>query len=107
MLIYVDDIWISGDSSSFIDQFVTRLNHVFALEDMSLLSYYLGVEVHRTASRMYLLQAKYILLICLIVLVLSHIKSCTTPALTGKKFSTYDGEPMSNPTLYRSVLGAL
>lgn len=27
--------------------------------------------------------------------------------MTGKNFSAYDGDPMSNPTLYRSVLGAL
>lgn len=38
---------------------------------------------------------------------MSNLKPCTTPAVSSKRFSAYEGEPMSNPTLYRSVIGAL
>lgn len=106
VLIYVDAFLITRDCPAFIEKFVGRLNSVFALKDLGLLSCYLGVEVFRTATGMYLLQSKYISEL-LERTGISHLKPCSTPTITGKKFSAFDGELMSNPTIYRSVLGAL
>lgn len=106
VLIYVDDILITSDCPAFIEKFIARLNSVFAFKDMGPLHYYLRVEVHTTDDGMYLLQSKYISEL-LHHAGLSHLKSCPTPAVTGKRFSTFEREPMSNPTLYRSILGAL
>lgn len=55
VLIYVDDILITGDCSDFINQFVHRLNSVFALKDIGSLTYYLGVGIFRTEQGMHLL----------------------------------------------------
>lgn len=40
IIIYVDDIFVTGDCLDFIFRFVNRLNDVFALKDIGLLSYY-------------------------------------------------------------------
>lgn len=53
---YVDDILITGDCSDFISKFISRLNDVFALKDIAALSYYLGMEVHKTVDGMFLFQ---------------------------------------------------
>lgn len=106
VLIYVDDILVTGDCEWFITAFVKRLNTVFSLKDLGPLSYYLGVEVVRTAAGMFLLQTKYINDLLSRIGML-HLKPCSTPAVSSKKFSAFDGVLMSDLTLYRNVLGAL
>lgn len=39
VLIYVDDIIVMGNNSSFIQQFIGYLNNLFALKDLGDLSY--------------------------------------------------------------------
>jgi hypothetical protein len=34
-------------------------------------------------------------------------KPCPTPMTAGKSMSRHDGEPLDNPIMYRSVIGAL
>ncbi|KAF7843803.1 Copia protein [Senna tora] len=46
ILIYVDDILITGKNSQFLHTFVKKLNVVFALKDLGPLYYFLGVEVY-------------------------------------------------------------
>lgn len=45
VLVYVDDIIITGSDSQAIDSFVTQLNDRFSLKDQSKLNYFLGIEV--------------------------------------------------------------
>lgn len=45
VLVYVDDIVITGSSSDEIDYFVQQLHNKFALKDMGDLHYFLGIEV--------------------------------------------------------------
>src|ERR1044072_6967082 len=45
LLIYVDDIIITGDSLSQIQQLIAQLNSVFALKDLGSLDYFLGIQV--------------------------------------------------------------
>ncbi|PNX59866.1 putative copia-type protein, partial [Trifolium pratense] len=69
------------------------------------LHYFLGVEVHRDDSGMYLRQTKYIRDV-LKKFNMENASACPTPMVTGRQFIA-EGELMSNPTLYRQAIGAL
>ncbi|KAH9658123.1 retrovirus-related pol polyprotein from transposon RE1 [Citrus sinensis] len=45
VLIYVDDILVTGPNSEELDSFIQQFNIVFALKDLGRLSYFLGIEV--------------------------------------------------------------
>lgn len=47
ILIYVDDTLVTGNSLSFIQQFIGPLNSLFALKDLGDLPYFLGIHVTR------------------------------------------------------------
>lgn len=61
ILIYVDDIIITGTSSQLIESLITKLNAVFALKQLGNLDYILGIEVkHLPNGALLLSQSKYI-----------------------------------------------
>jgi histone deacetylase 1/2 len=60
LLIYVDDIIVTGSNSKFLDAFIKQLNVVFSLKDLGQLHYFLGIEVQRDAGGLYLKQSRYI-----------------------------------------------
>lgn len=105
LLIYVDDIIITGSNSDFLQNFIKQLNVVFALKDLGKLHYFLGIEVHRDNGGMYLKQSKYIADV-LKKLKMDQASPCPTPMVTGRSF-TNEGEPMKNPTIFRQAIGAL
>ena len=45
ILIYVDDILITGSSTTQVFSFIKHLNNTFTLRDLGNLNYFLGVEV--------------------------------------------------------------
>ncbi|KAL5553080.1 hypothetical protein UlMin_040481 [Ulmus minor] len=106
VLIYVDDIIVTGNDSKNLNQFISKLNKSFALKDLGDLHYFLGIEVYRDETGIYLTQTKYIEDL-LKKRNLEHLKHCPTPMAVGKPISKSDGEPMSNPFVYRSAVGAL
>ncbi|CAM8962810.1 unnamed protein product [Rhodiola kirilowii] len=105
ILVYVDDLIITGSRSADISQFVTLLNTTFALRDLGALHYFLGIELHRTSQFITLSQKKYIR----DLLIRSHMedaKPISTPAEPGSRL-VKNGDPLPDPHLYRSVVGAL
>lgn len=60
LLIYVDDIIVTGNNTKVLESFIKQLNVVFSLKDLGPLHYFLGIEAQRYASGMYLKQSKYI-----------------------------------------------
>jgi len=61
LLIYVNDIIITGSSSVLIPKLITKLHAVFALKQLGNLDYFLGIEVkHLSNGSLLLSQAKYI-----------------------------------------------
>jgi len=54
LLIYVDDILITGTHSSVIVTLLAKLQTDFALKDLGELSYFLGIQVQRTATSLHL-----------------------------------------------------
>ncbi|KAG8499662.1 hypothetical protein CXB51_006097 [Gossypium anomalum] len=107
VLVYVDDIIITGNESGSIDDFVQQLHSKFSLKDMGDLHYFLGVEVTRMPTgSLHLCQRKYISDI-LDRSGLANAKSVNTPMVSSSILSKSDGDFLSDPTDYRSLAGAL
>ena len=49
LLLYIDDIIITGNSTSFIDHIVSRLGAAFDLKDLGPLKYFLGLQIEYTS----------------------------------------------------------
>lgn len=60
LIVYVDDIIITGPDQAHLLSFITTLATRFALKDLGHLSYFLGVEVIPTAHGLFLSQRKYV-----------------------------------------------
>ncbi|KAM0027867.1 putative RNA-directed DNA polymerase [Helianthus debilis subsp. tardiflorus] len=88
-----------------IHTFISRLNHEFAIKDLGDLNYFLGLEVAYTDTGLFLTQSKYARDI-LQRADLLDAKPVSTPLVSHESFTT-DGTPCSDPTSYRSLVGAL
>ena len=60
LLLYVDDMIITGDDSEYIAFVMARLREQFLMSDLGPLRYFLGIEVSSTPQGFYLSQEKYI-----------------------------------------------
>ena len=60
VLIYVDDIIITGNNSRAVTRLILELGREFSLKDLGTLYYFFGIECHRTPSSLFLSQQKYI-----------------------------------------------
>lgn len=61
VLIYVDDIIVTGNNSIFISELLVALKGQFAIKDLGELHYFLGIEVLRNNNSLYLYQTTYAL----------------------------------------------
>lgn len=61
MGVYVDDLVITGGSSSDINKFKSQMKGTFQMSNLSLLHYYLGLEVHQSADGITLGQSAMLL----------------------------------------------
>lgn len=50
ILIYVDDILITGSDPKYLQNFVTKLNAMFSLKDLGPAYYFFGIEISRTLA---------------------------------------------------------
>jgi hypothetical protein len=60
MLVYVDDILITSTHPKVIYNIIAQLQHEFTLKDLGALSFFLGIQVTRDASGLYVCQTKCI-----------------------------------------------
>ncbi|KAD5508818.1 hypothetical protein E3N88_16521 [Mikania micrantha] len=86
MLVYVDDIILTGNNSADIDKVVRSLSNTFALQDLGNLSYFL--DLLRQAG-------------------LSQAKPVPSPMATSTTLTLGDNPPFENPHQYRQMVGAL
>lgn len=106
ILIYVDDIIVTSNILSYLGDFITTLTTHFALKDLGPLHYFLGIQVFRDSTGFHLTQTKYVEDM-LKKFSLAKSAACVTPMVAHRSLSTSEGEPLDNPTLYRSAVGDL
>jgi hypothetical protein len=59
LLLYVNDIVMTGSHSALLNAFVGKLTREFATKDLGSLNYFLGLEAHRTSIGLFLSQVMY------------------------------------------------
>jgi len=57
--IYVDDLFVTGNSSQKISEFKTAMSQKFEMSDLGLLTYYLGIEVKQSSQGITIKQEAY------------------------------------------------
>ena len=106
LLVYVDDIIITGIDYSLITKLQQLLHTTFHIKDLGQLTYFLGLEVHHWASGIFVNQHKYIQY--LITLAgLEDTSSVDTPMEVNVKYRKDEGDLLDDPTLYRRLVGSL
>uniref|UniRef100_A0A6J0PEB8 Uncharacterized protein LOC109505414 n=1 Tax=Elaeis guineensis var. tenera TaxID=51953 RepID=A0A6J0PEB8_ELAGV len=106
LLIYVDDIILTGTSGAPFTSLLVDLSRKFVVKDLDPLHYFFGIEAVSNSYGLHLTQSKYIhdvLTHCAIL----DCKPLCTPIVAGSYLSLFDGDLFDNPSLYRSVVGSL
>ena len=60
LLVYVDDVVITGNSHVLIKHIIQQLNNAFSLRDLGPLYYFLGVKLQQITDGLFLSQHSYI-----------------------------------------------
>ncbi|XP_016165054.1 uncharacterized protein LOC107607639 [Arachis ipaensis] len=106
LLLYVDDMIISGDDVDGISDLKASFHHTFAMKDLDFLNYFFGLNVIFSDDDIYLSQVKYASdLFVRAKITDSHTES--TPLEPNVRFTLIDGTILDNPTLYRQLVGGL
>ncbi|XP_075636524.1 uncharacterized protein LOC142608719 [Castanea sativa] len=100
LLVYVDDILLTGNNPACVDSLKKLVNDKFGLKDLGLLRYFLGLEVTRTDEGISLNQIKYALEILDTGFISS--KPVKFPNEQNLRLSKYEGKPLADPSQFRS-----
>lgn len=106
MLVYVDDIIISGNDSATLTASKQYLGDCFRMKDLGPLKYFLGLEVARSADGFFVSQRKYTLDIIAEAGLLGS-KPAPTPLEQNHNLAMADGPLYSNISQYRRLVGRL
>lgn len=106
LLLYVDDMLITGDDLEYIAFVKQCLSEQFMMSDLGPLSYFLGIEVTNTEDGYYLSQHRYI--DDLITRSgLTDTKTATTPMELHVQLRSTEGVLLEDPSRYRQIVGSL
>jgi hypothetical protein len=106
LLLYVDDMIITGDDAQYIAFMKACLSEQFLMSDLGPLRYFLRIEVSSTPQGFYPSQGKYIQDLVDHASLSNHRAVETTMELNVHLRATY-GEPLADPTHYRHIVGSL
>ncbi|BFG36388.1 hypothetical protein CerSpe_226620 [Prunus speciosa] len=106
LLLYVDDIVITGSDPSLLQTFISLLSRQFDIKDLGPLSYFLGLQVVSHDGALHLNQLKYVHDL-LHKSNLLHAKPPSTPIAAKSVLTANDGDLLTSPTEYRELVGSL
>ena len=102
IVLYVDDLLITGSSKKEIASLKDAMNHAFSMTYLGLLSQFLGLEIAQSQPRIKVHKSKY----ASYFLIKFNMKDCNpikTPFLSGVNLEEAGSSPMLNNTLYRQT----
>lgn len=106
LLVYVDDIVLTGASMSEINLIKESLSNKFKLKNLGKLQHFLGSEIARFEQGIFISQRQYALKLLEDIgnLVAKPIQYPMDPAC---KTSNFEGIPLHDPASYRRLIGQL
>jgi hypothetical protein len=105
LLLYEDDLFLTGEEK-LITECKKRLASEFEMKDLSLMHYFLGLEVWQSLERIFLNQGKYAVEILKRFDIL-ECKPMKTPMETKLKLLLNTSSELIDATLYRQIIGLL
>ena len=105
VLIYMDDLIITGENEVEIKALKKSLNHTFSIKDLGRLKYFLGIEMATSQKGLLLNHPKYVVDL-LTEAELLDCKPVITP-LDSKLKLDMDGEPLTDVSHYKRLVGKL
>jgi hypothetical protein len=106
LLLYVDDIIITGNSSTAVSNIISQLSTAFELKDLGPLRYFLGLQIDYKKGGFFVHQRKY-LTDLLHKFTMTDCKAASTPIATTPILTSTTTDLLSDPTPYQSLVGAL
>ncbi|XP_026383274.1 uncharacterized protein LOC113278729 [Papaver somniferum] len=106
LLLYVDDIILTGSSKILLTDLIKYLSNNFAMKELGNLHYFLGLEAVRSENSIMLSENKY----TMELLSKAHMldcNPCSTPVSKGPRVSIKEGVLLPNATEYRTIVGML
>ncbi|XP_028082419.1 uncharacterized protein LOC114283747 [Camellia sinensis] len=106
LLIYVDDILLTGTDEAFLQTLLTHMHKTFSMKELGHISYFLGISVQSSSYGFFLSQTKYATDI-LDKAGMKDCKPCATPVSLKSHLLSTNSQPFYQPFLYRSIVDAL
>ena len=104
LLLYVDDIFVIGNDSAQIHNLIAALGQVFELKDLGHLNYFLRIQITQFSCGLTLTQTKYA---SDVLHNMENSKPTKTLSCSSTRLVPHDVVPLSDPTQYKSMVGAL
>ncbi|GJZ78479.1 retrovirus-related pol polyprotein from transposon TNT 1-94 [Tanacetum coccineum] len=106
VLVYVDDLMITGNDSSLIQKFKSQLSSTFHMKDLGDLHYFLGLEVTKSEYGLFVSQRKYTLELLQEAGVMSN-KPYKLPMDPNLKLQAEMGTSLQDLEVYKRYIGKL
>jgi Reverse transcriptase (RNA-dependent DNA polymerase) len=106
VLVYVDDIIVTGNNQIEIDCVKKDLKQKFEIKDLGKLKYFLGIEITHSQKRLFISQRKYVLDLLKETGKLG-CKPAKTPIETNIKLNIENSEPLKDINHFQRLVGKL
>jgi hypothetical protein len=104
--LYVDDILVTGNNATLIDEFKLDMMKKFEMTDLGLMTYFLGMEIKQGKDEVFICQKKYAKEI-LKKFKLEECREMNTPMNSKEKLCKEDGTEKIDQVYFRSLVGCL
>ena len=105
LLLYVDDILLTGSSTALVSTFTQLLSSEFVMKDLGQIHHFLGIEIFQTSDGLHLSQSHY----ALTILERANMVNCkpiSTP-LEAKTRTSSNNVLLEDLSYFRGLVGAL
>ncbi|KAI0527574.1 hypothetical protein KFK09_003179 [Dendrobium nobile] len=107
LLVYVDDILITGNDDDAISKFLHQLNQTFTLKHLGSTNHFLGIRIQHQQDKYFLSQESYATSI-IQQANLANCNSAANPSCTKLPAeASTESSSLSDPVTYRKITGAL
>ncbi|XP_062197348.1 uncharacterized mitochondrial protein AtMg00810-like [Phragmites australis] len=106
LLLYINGIVVTASSNDLLWCFMDRLHSEFAMKDFGSLHFFLGIQVCRMSGGFFPSQEKYAKKV-LDRAGMQYCKPISIPVDTKPKLAADNGVSVTDPSEYRSIMGAL